>query len=302
MVIEADIESAEAGRKVAAELFRTGLNPRSSSALWADALASARRSVESTILATEDLRHVSTALQATGRHCETLRMLMAPPLSQDRFALVCADYSKAAEKSGSPLPAGRATAIAEHFAQWRDESRVAMIQSGDDGDRRVAVEVTAAIMADRSMATSARGATSTNQETFVEEALVRAGWTRQKSAALETTGQLRPREFMRKARMANEGGLEQEVDIACGLDARGRVLALECKVSNDVTNSIKRANDVLNKARAWQKHWGNFVVTGALLQGVFGVNDVRKLLDANIHVFWQHDISSLIAWLDQKVT
>ena len=75
------------------------------------------------------------------------------------------------------------------------------------------------------------------------------------------------------------------------------VLALECKVSNDTTNSIKRTNDVLNKVRAWQTHWGNFVVTGAMLQGVFAPNDIQKLLDANVKVFWSHDIQGLADWL-----
>ena len=46
----------------------------------------------------------------------------------------------------------------------------------------------------------------------------------------------------------------QEVDIACGLGAT-MVLAMECKVSNDTTNSVKRVNDVLKKATAWREHW-----------------------------------------------
>ena len=38
----------------------------------------------------------------------------------------------------------------------------------------------------------------------------------------------------------------QEVDIACGLQGTF-VLAIECKVTNDETNSVKRINDVLKR-------------------------------------------------------
>lgn len=74
---------------------------------------------------------------------------------------------------------------------------------------------------------------------------------------------------------------------------------MECKVSNDQTNSIKRVNDVVKKAGAWQKHWGNFVATAAMLQGVFAKNEPIRLLQANILVFWSHDLDGFISWLEE---
>lgn len=72
---------------------------------------------------------------------------------------------------------------------------------------------------------------------------------------------------------------------------------MECKVTNDETNSVKRVNDVLKKADAWQRHWGSFVHTAALLQGVVAPRDVQRLTDANVTVFWSHDLVAFQTWL-----
>jgi hypothetical protein len=69
-------------------------------------------------------------------------------------------------------------------------------------------------------------------------------------------------------------------------------------MTNDQTNSVKRVNDVLKKATAWQAHWGSFVRTAALLQGVINPRDVHRLLSANVEVFWSHRLEDFDAWID----
>ena len=91
----------------------------------------------------------------------------------------------------------------------------------------------------------------------------------------------------------------QEVDIACGL-GKTVVLAMECKVTNDETNSVKRINDILKKASAWHDHWGSFVQTAALLQGVIALKDVERLLEAKVYVFWSHDLARFEGWIDTQ--
>lgn len=76
---------------------------------------------------------------------------------------------------------------------------------------------------------------------------------------------------------------------------------MECKVTNDDLNSIKRVNDVLKKATAWKIHWGNFVETAALLQGVIKAADVSRLEEAGVHVFWSHDLAAFEAWLATRL-
>ena len=103
---------------------------------------------------------------------------------------------------------------------------------------------------------------------------------------------------MHKARFASGLTGRAEVDIALGLkDAV--VLALECKVTNDETNSVKRINDVSKKAQAWRAHWGNFVQPAALLEGVIKMSDVKRLLEEDIHVFWSHRLDLFEGWINR---
>ena len=122
------------------------------------------------------------------------------------------------------------------------------------------------------------------------------GWTKLPSKLLDTKAAVPLRHFMHKTRFATRTTTPQEVDIACGLK-NTVVLAMECKVTNDETNSVKRVNDVLKKATAWKEHWGSFVVTAALLQGVIAAKDVQRLSDAGVHVFWSHDLAEFQSWL-----
>lgn len=130
--------------------------------------------------------------------------------------------------------------------------------------------------------------------------LIDRGWSRVASGLIDVQASLGPREFMHKARFASGQTGRAEVDIALGL-LRGVVLAMECKVTNDRTNSVKRMNDVLKKAQAWKDHWGNFVKPAALLQGVIGDGDVQRLLDKGVEVFWSHRLDLFDEWLDLQV-
>ena len=105
---------------------------------------------------------------------------------------------------------------------------------------------------------------------------------------------------MNKTRFATATTTAQEVDIACGFQS-SYVAAMECKVTNDATNSVKRVNDVLKKAAAWKAHWGSFVETAALLQGVIKPEDVQRLSDEGVKVFWSHDLDTLASWVQSRV-
>ncbi len=128
------------------------------------------------------------------------------------------------------------------------------------------------------------------------ELLERDGWIKLASKLIDTRAAVPPKHFMHKTRFATGTTAPQEVDIACGLRSTV-VLALECKVTNDETNSVKRINDVIKKGTAWKEHWGNFVLTAALLQGVVAAKDVQRLTDANVSVFWSHELDNFRSWL-----
>jgi hypothetical protein len=148
-------------------------------------------------------------------------------------------------------------------------------------------------------ATNRRSRMSAEQEVAVVQLLKSKGWAQKSSALISSLSDVPKKHFMHKTRFATKTQ-PQEVDVACGLGATV-VLAMECKVTNDVTNSVKRINDVLKKSTAWQLHWGSFVKTAALLQGVIAYKDVARLLDANVEVFWSHDLATFDAWIDANV-
>lgn len=59
--------------------------------------------------------------------------------------------------------------------------------------------------------------------------------------------------------------------------------------------------EFLRKAESWRFHWGSFVETVAVLQGVIGGKDVERLCDANVRVFWSHDLGPFRTWIALRV-
>ncbi len=284
---------------IASAAYASGMDPVAEAKGWQGARADARALVRAAIEDTDQLSDIAGGLTRSGRHLVALRQMMAPPMSQDQFKILCRSYSKARENSGAAFPREEATSIAAAFETWRDREATGWLDDArpplDEEVTRL-VTATVPLLASQMYTTRRRGASSTTQESAVVDLLLRMGWQRTPSRLIDTRASLGPRQFAHKTRFATTTR-PQEVDIACGL-GETIVLAMECKVSNDETNSVKRVNDVLKKATSWKDHWGkSFVRTGALLQGVFAFKEVERLLDEGVHVFWSHDIDRLEAYL-----
>ena len=230
------------------------------------------------------------------------RQMLAPPLSQDQFSLVCPGWNKGSEKNGRSLADPLAADVAAVIQARLDSGSVRWevgVERPSIKDIKALLGVTSTLMAVQQISTARRGRAAFEQEYAVVAMLERQGWTRLPSRLIDTRAAVPPKSFMRKTRFATNTTTHQEVDIACGLE-RSYVLAMECKVTNDETNSVKRVNDVLKKATAWKLHWGSFVITAALLQGVIAPKDVQRLSDAGIHVFWSHGLEEFQTWLSAQ--
>jgi hypothetical protein len=265
---------------------------------WKAALGVARHSVSNALKATDYLRDVQGGLRSEGIHMVVLRAIAAPPISQDQFKLICPEYSKGSENPDRGLAPATAAAVAKAIRSYFDPVLTPWLaQAGRPSQtqvRRLLWSVTP-IIALQQLTTARRNRLAAEQEQAVITLLKNNGWKQDPSKMIDARGDLPPRHFMYKTRFATRTQ-PQEVDIACGLPG-SYVLAMECKVTNDETNSVKRINDVLKKAAAWKEHWGSFVRTAALLQGVIAHKDVKRLLDAGVKVFWSHDLDFLEAWL-----
>ncbi|MFF9597029.1 XamI family restriction endonuclease [Methylobacterium fujisawaense] len=225
--------------------------------------------------------------------------MLSPPMSQDQFALVCPEWSKTAEKDNRPLVGAGIRATAAAINERMDHTIAPWLVAGRDPTREdvtLFLKVVSALLASQTVQTQRRTRLAAAQENAVIDRLQRAEWTRLPSRLIDHRAQVPARHFMYKTRFATSPTTHQEVDIACGLPGT-YVVAMECKVTNDETNSVKRVNDVLKKATAWRRQWGAFVQTAALLQGVIAPKDVQRLTDAEVEVFWSHDLDTFMAWL-----
>ncbi|MBI5926480.1 MAG: XamI family restriction endonuclease [Aquabacterium sp.] len=303
MTVDAIYEYHTKQAEVAKAIYIASRTPDSDANDWNLAIREARALLADALRASNLLQSVDQALQTKGAHMLAFRHMTAPPISQDQFSLACPEWIKGSEKPESrPLKAIAASAVAAQFHIRRSRPLTPWVTEGRKPRmtevKRLLWSV-APLLASQQLATLQRNRAASAQEGAVIDLLASKGWTRLQASLLDTRATLPVRHYMHKTRFATASNAPQEVDIALGLEG-SIVLATECKVSNDATNSIKRVNDVLKKAKAWKDHWGNFVKTAALLQGVIAAKDVHRLLDDGVEVFWSHDLSVFETWIDAR--
>lgn len=194
-------------------------------------------------------------------------------------------------------------AVSDVLVQWMDRNIAPWLaenRSPNDLERELLIERVISFIAPKLTETQKRNRLSAEQENAVVQLLKKLGWTQLPSVTIDRRAAIPPKHFMNKTRFATATTTAQEVDIACGFSS-SYVAAMECKVTNDATNSVKRVNDVLKKAAAWKAHWGSFVETAALLQGVIKPEDVQRLSDEGVKVFWSHNLDEFEQWVQSRV-
>jgi len=287
--------------EVAAATYVAELTTNQAAADWYMANVRARREVVAALRSSVCLTDVAAAIRASGAHMRVFRHILAPPISQDQFKLLCPTYPKGTENSGGPVGPDVAATVAAAIDAARNKRLTRWLDRGSfprSVEIRELIHAVAPLLSQQIVATVRRNRLAAAQEGAVIAMLQSKGWTRMSSALIQTLSTVPAKHFMHKTRFAT-GTQPQEVDVACGL-GRDVVLAMECKVTNDATNSVKRVNDVLKKASAWQAHYGGFVHTAALLKGVIAYKDVHRLLDANVKVFWSHKLEDFGSWLEEQ--
>jgi len=279
------------------------LNPGEGALDWQEALTEARQLVTEALKASDKLRNVEAALCSDGSHSIAYRHILAPPKGQDPFKLICPQWPKSSEKNASRVSAAAAAKVAEAFDRWRSRRLTPWLDAKREPHAEELDSLLLSVsplIASQRLATARRNRLAREQEQAVIELLESRGWKKETSSLVEQGSDLPRLHYMHKTRFSSGVGQSQEVDIGCGL-GKSTVLAMECKVSNDETNSVKRINDVLKKSAAWRKKWGEFIRTGAMLQGVIKPSEVRRLLDDNVEVFWSHRLGDFAKWLDDNL-
>ncbi|SCG79609.1 XamI restriction endonuclease [Micromonospora humi] len=216
---------------------------------------------------------------------QVCRYLCGPPISQeDLWTLVGAKFRQ--------VPVALADETAEAIRVVIDPVRFPWVEQRrypTESERQAAILATSVLWAAQQLATERRGEASTRQEASTGEALSQAGLTLDPSRS--------PIQFFDDMQ---RGTFSRERHIAgakCDVPARlpdGRLLALECKVSNGPKNGWKRVNrEVAGKAEAWRSHFGVQLLTGVVLAGVFDLSCLRTAQEAGVILFWEHDLTPL---------
>lgn len=217
------------------------------------------------------------------------RFLAGPPVSEDDLDTLAGARIKG-KKALDPALAER---VAEVIRIAWDPIRFPWIKDNrrpQSGERNAAIDWTCGVWAVEMMRTLRRTESSKRQEASVAELLLGAGLKEIRvRKAIMSVDDLPRQTFCREVLL---GGIKCDLPVRL---ADGRILALECKVSNSATNSVKRLiREVGGKAKTWQTLFGTQVLTGAVLTGVYKLSNLIEAQDSfGTAIFWEHRLEPL---------
>ena len=219
------------------------------------------------------------------------RYLAAPIISADDLNTLTSSTVGHRKRVPAEL-ANRATEVILAFADqirfpWLFESPR---RQPTATERRRAIMWTAGLLAARDVSTGRRGESAKRQERAVADLLIEAEFIQVGPRTITLVGDLEPGTFCREAPV-----IGQKCDIPVRL-RDGRLLLIECKVSNSGTNSVKRlVREVGGKAPDWRDNLGKAqCFTAAVLAGVYTMKSLKTARDEKgVLIFWEHDLEPL---------
>lgn len=274
------------------------------SAPYTASFNAARPRVERLFTESDDLRsldaRVFLRLSPTGRPqidldvLDVARYLSAPMVSKDNLDDLARLDLQSYEALDEPVPISlQAEQIATILGRSLDPFRFPWLLEKRDPtshERHSAIDWTTSTYALERVRTDRRLTGSKQQEAAVADALRNIGWHECPPRTLVFPDDLDKGFFMRESRLADE-----KCDIPTRL-SDGRLLAVECKVSNTSINSVKRVlRETGGKALKWRQNYGDRqVLTAIVLSGVFKSSDILKAQsEFGIFVVFDHDLSRL---------
>ena len=253
-----------------------------------------REAIETILELTVDLHDVrqrAVDILAASELVDTVRYLASPPISKDDLETV-ADVTLAPTLlTRTPERADRLLDVIllgldrERFP-WLGEDREAT-----EAERNTAIVSTAAMRAFRQVETWRRNEGKKSQEQHVKDFLVQqVGYEEVPTRKISNLSKApEPGEFCGEVEVGS-----RKADICIRL-WDGRLMPLECKVSNSSTNSYKRINnDAAMKAVSWDREFGSAnAVPAAVLSGVFALANLEYAQAKGLTLFWAHNLTPL---------
>lgn len=182
------------------------------------------------------------------------RYLAGPPISEDDFNTLAGQNIAKRRMLSEEL----AQTAAELLDDVLDRRRVPWLYETPPRqptvtERKVALAWTAALKTSQEVATALRNQSSKQQETGVRAALGRAGYSGVRGGDIDLVDDLQRGTF--------RTGETRVAGAKCDVPVRlhdGRLMLIECKVSNSSTNSVKRLNrETGEKEARWRQAFGS---------------------------------------------
>jgi hypothetical protein len=222
---------------------------------------------------------------------EALRYLAGPPVSDDDLKVIAGVDSIAPGVLMKDVAALRKVfGVIERVI---DPQRFPWMQTRtapSGQEREAALLASSVLLAAQRIATQRRNDGKQNQETRVQDFLRGLGFREAGASPINTIVKgPQAMEFCAECKLG-----DRKADVVVRLHDT-RLLAIECKVSNSATNSVKRLNnDAAVKAVYWINQFGTAqVVPAAALAGVFNVLNLEQAQVRGLSLFWSHDLARL---------
>lgn len=291
----ASMEELEERRReaVAAFIAQRGME---GGARYREASAANRDLVHALFDATDDLLDFTsgTALADSPHLLSIARYLGGPPISGDDLDTLAETSIASRRRLDADLSRKAANVISASI----DPERFPWLyevppRRPTDHERDTALRWTAGLKAVQEIAMGRRSESSTRQEAAVRLLLEQNGFSEVRARPIDVTGAgLAPGEFTREAAVVGT-----RADVPVGL-RDGRLLLIECKVSNSAVNSVKRLNrETGGKAQHWRRELGARAIPAAVLAGVFGLGNLISAQESGVTIFWEHDLRVLEQFL-----
>jgi hypothetical protein len=227
---------------------------------------------------------------------DAFRYLTGPPISKDDLKVLAEAVLSPSRLRGDLDMARRVLDVVRLGLDRRRFPWIAERRDPSEEERRAAVVASAALLASSHVGTRRRSEGKELQEQMVEDALLKLGWKKVPTRKVDTSSQApQAGEFCRETIL----GI-RKADFLVGLFDH-RLMAIECKVSNSSTNSVKRLNnDAAVKATDWIEQFGTKnVVPVAVLSGVYKLRNLINAQSRDLTLFWAHDLGELMTWIDR---
>jgi hypothetical protein len=256
-----------------------------------------RQHVETLIEGTVDLtelRNQAVDLLTRPEQLTAIRYLASPAISADDLTVLADAALSAKRLRAEPEMARR---VIETVLLGLDRERfpwVAEDREPTETERAVAVISTAALIATQKVQTDRRNKAKDDQERAVADALLANGFTQVPKRHVENVGDFpQPGEFCDESYFGT-----RKADLIVRL-WDGRIMAIECKVSNSSTNSVKRLNnDAAAKAKTWIQQFGTATcIPVTVLSRVFKVHNLESAKLDGLTLFWAHRLQAMIDYI-----